>query len=119
MEWLKVFTPEAAQQLATNWIEQQPLKGTAQERDYQPVCKLFLPWSAATWLVSEMSDDGLCFGLCDIGFGSPELGYFSMDEVYSVKGPGGLRVEQDLHFQPSKPLSEYASEARQKGRISV
>ena len=117
MEWLSVFTPQAAQQLAENHKEQLPLKGTRHERDYHPVCKLFLPWASATWLLTEMDDDGLAFGLSDLGFGTPELGYISMDEIYAVKGPGGLRVEQDLHWKAKHPLSHYAAEARSTGHI--
>lgn len=119
MEWLSVFTPQAAQQLAENHKEQLPLKGTRRERDYLPVCKLFLPWASATWLLTEMDDDGLAFGLSDLGFGTPELGYVSMDEIYAVKGPGGLRVEQDLHWTAQYPLSHYAAEARSAGYIKA
>lgn len=117
MEWLSVFTPQAAQQLIQNHREQLPLKGTKRERDFEPVCRLFLPWAAATFLLTEMDDDGLAFGLSDLGFGTPELGYISMDEIYSVKGPGGLRVEQDLHWTAKRTLSEYAALARKAGSI--
>lgn len=117
MEWLSVFTPEAAQRLAENHKEQLPLKGTYRERDFHPVCKLFLPWASATWLLTEMDDDGLAFGLSDLGLGTPELGYVSIDEIYAVKGPGGLRVEQDLHWTAKHPLSQYAAEARSLGYI--
>lgn len=118
MEWLSVFTPEAAQRLAENWKEQMPLKGTEREKDYHPVCRLFLPWGAATFLLTELDDDGLFFGLSDLGFGTPELGYGSMDELYAVKGTGGLRVEQDLHWTAKHTLSEYAAKARSTGRIA-
>lgn len=118
MDWLSVFTPEAAQQLILNHKEQLPLKGTSRERDFEPVCKLFLPWGAATWLLTEMDDDGLAFGLADLGFGMPELGYVSMDEIYAVQGPGGLRVEQDRHWAAKHTLSHYAAKARSQGRIA-
>jgi hypothetical protein len=57
------------------------------------------------------------FGLCDLGFGFPELGYVSLAELSALKGPLGLPVERDLHFVADKPLSAYADEARAKGRI--
>jgi hypothetical protein len=117
MEWISVFTPEAARQLQANHKEQEPLKGTNKERDFEPVCKLFLPWGAATWLLTEMDEDGLAFGLSDLGFGTPELGYISMDEIYAVQGPGGLRVEQDIHWKPKHTLSQYADAARAAGQI--
>ena len=34
-----------------------------------------------------------------------ELGYFSLSELQSVKGPMGLLIERDLHFE-SKSLQE-------------
>lgn len=109
---------EVVQQLIANGKEQSPLKGSREERDFQPVAKLFLPWTDnGTWLLTEMEDDGLAFGLADLGFGTPELGYISIDEILEVKGPGGLQVERDIHWKASKPLSEYATEARQRGFI--
>lgn len=115
MEWISMLGEEAAQQLLANHKEQLPLKGTPRERDFPPVCKIFLPWTSGTFLLTEMDDDGLAFGLADMG--SPELGYISIDEIWEVVGPGGLRVERDIHFKADKPLSQYAREARQAGRI--
>lgn len=117
MDWLSVFTPQAAQQLITNYQEQLPLKGTPGERDFNPVCRLFLPWAAPTWLLSEMDDHGLAFGLADLGFGTPELGYISMDEIWAVQGPGGLRVEQDRNWTARHTLSFYAAKARSTGFV--
>jgi hypothetical protein len=39
-----------------------------------------------------------------IGF-EAELGYFSLSELESVRGPWGLPIERDLWFKPC-PLSE-------------
>jgi hypothetical protein len=75
--------------------------------------------------------------------GCPELGFVSMREIRDLRGPLGLPVERDEHFDadyaaqrrrtpvraaPSasewvrrsaeyKPLSAYAVEAREHGRI--
>jgi hypothetical protein len=57
------------------------------------------------------------FGVCDLGLGSPELGYVSLAELTAVRGRFGLAVEIDEHFRPMKPLSAYAAEARAAGRI--
>lgn len=116
MDWTDRIRPADLQQLIINWQEQEPLKGTRSERDYKPVVKLFSPAGAMTWLITECNDDGLAFGIADLGFGQPEIGYISLEEIFSVK-IGGLHVEQDLFFQPGKTLGEYADEARQKGRI--
>jgi hypothetical protein len=117
MIWMDLIEPLKLEQLIANYREQQPLRGTHRERDFQPVVKLFVPWGAATWLLTECAPDGLAFGLSDMGFGSPELGYVSLDEIAAIRGPGGLTIEQDLHFTAYKPLSEYAAESRAQGFI--
>lgn len=47
------------------------------------------------------------FGLVEGQF--KELGYFSLSELESVRGPMGLPIERDLHWQP-KTLEEIAPE---------
>ena len=89
------------------------------EADHLPVVKLFNPCGAATWLLTEMDSDGdTLFGLCDLGFGSPELGFVSLAEIESVKGPLGLGIERDLYFKARFPLSVYAEAARFAGHIT-
>lgn len=92
---------------------------TAQrEQDHRPVVKFFTPDASATWLFTELAPDGdTLFGLCDLGQGTPELGYASLSEIRSLRGPLRLLVERDRHFRADKPLSAYAEEARQLGRI--
>ncbi|SEM41103.1 Protein of unknown function [Sphingomonas gellani] len=119
MNLIRLLGTDAAQQLLANYREQEPLKGTRKERDFQPVCKLFLPWTSGTWLLSEMDDDYLAFGLADLGMGTPELGYVDLNEIWEVVGPGGLRVERDIHWAATKTLSAYATESRQLGYIKA
>ena len=92
----------------------------ARDADPVPVLKLFNPCGAATWLIAEMLPDepDFLFGLCDLGLGCPELGYVSLAELESVKGPFGLGIERDLHFEPRFPLSVFAEAARIAGRIT-
>ncbi len=79
----------------------------------KPWLKLFNPTGSGTWLISEIEDDGdTMFGLCDLGHGSPELGYVSLKELESLKLPFGLSIERDISFTPDKSLGEYADEAR-------
>jgi len=49
--------------------------------------------------------------------GCPELGFISMREIRELRGPLGLPVERDLHFDADKTLSAYAADAREHGRI--
>jgi hypothetical protein len=48
--------------------------------DHAPVVKFFSPVGAATWLFSELDEDGdTLFGLCDLGFGcSPQVSLVDM-----------------------------------------
>ena len=89
------------------------------ETDHVPVCKLFDPTGAATWLITEVSPDDpdILFGLCDLGFGFPELGSVSLCELAQVSGRLGLGIERDLHFVGRYPLSVYAEAARAAGGI--
>lgn len=85
--------------------------------DPLPVVKLFTPNAGATWLLSELDIDGIAFGLCDLGMGSPELGFVSLTELKAFRGRWGMPIERDAHFVAIKPLSAYAREARLAGRI--
>ena len=86
--------------------------------DPAPVVKLFNPLSAATWLATELDEDGdTLFGLADLGFGCPELGYFSLSEIAALRLPLGLRIERDLAFASAFPLSVWADTARSAGSI--
>jgi len=65
--------------------------------------KFFDPDSDWTWYASEFDGEDIFFGLVS-GF-EVELGYFSLKEMKEVKGPVGLPIERDLHFE-SKTLKE-------------
>lgn len=93
--------------------------GAARDQDHAPVVKLFTPWGGATWLLSEIDpeDPDIAFGLCDLGMGEPELGYVSLSEMRSIRGPFGLYIERDIHWEGKFPMSVYADAARAKGRI--
>jgi hypothetical protein len=86
-----------------------------------PVVKLFTPDAQATWLLTELDpdDEDRAFGLCDLGLGSPELGYVSIAEIEALSGPLGLPVERDRYFAPDKSLTRYADDARACGHIKA
>lgn len=78
----------------------------ASEKTQRPIAvlKYFIPDSSRTWFVIEFDpEENLCFGLV-IGHES-ELGYSSLEELETIRGPMGLPIERDLHFEP-KPVSE-------------
>ncbi len=68
------------------------------------VVKFFTPWTNWTWYTSEYDpEQRLCFGVV-VGQ-EREVGYFSLDELEGIRGPGGLCIERDLYWKP-KPLKE-------------
>jgi len=69
--------------------------------------KFFTPDSNWTWWAIEFDGEDTFFGLVE-GF-CKELGYFSLSELESIRGPYGLPVERDLYWQP-KRLEEIAPE---------
>ena len=72
---------------------------TEKQNDPIAYVKLFLDgW---TWYITELSiDNNICFGYVISPFES-ELGYFSLNEIKSIKGSLGLGVERDLSFKPT------------------
>ena len=89
------------------------------DKDLKPTVKYFNPCGAGTWLITELDEDGRMFGLCDLGMGSPELGYVMLDELQTLKLPFGLGIERDLSFEADKTISKYAEEARELGYIKA
>ena len=69
--------------------------------------KFFTPSSSWTWYITEFDGEDMFFGLVD-GH-EKELGYFSLKELQSVKGPMGLLIERDLYWKP-QTLREIAPE---------
>jgi hypothetical protein len=115
---MTLFTQKQTEKLIANCQAQIVRMNSEQpDIDFKPVVKLFTPDAQCTWLLTELGLDDIAFGLCDLGLGCPELGYVSMREIRELRGPLGLPVERDLHFDAAKSLSAYADEARANGRI--
>ena len=92
--------------------------GANRDADHRPVVKLFNPLGRHRWLFTELAGDGdSLFGLADLGFGFPELGYASLEEIAAFRVGLGLRVERDLHFRAKAPLSVYTAAAQAAWRI--
>ncbi len=93
-----------------------PVPVTATGNNIKPWLKLFNPVGAQTWLIAEIAEDGdTMYGLCDLGFGCPELGYVSLNEIKNVDLPFGLKIERDAWWEPEKTLTEYYNDAREAG----
>lgn len=114
-----LLTPDLRLALRANDIARRAAaQGGRPEPDPAPVVKLFNPLGAATWLATELGEDGdTLFGLADLGFGCPELGCFSLSEIASLRLPFGLGIERDIGFSTAVRLSVWADTARRVGSI--
>jgi len=74
--------------------------------------KFFTPDSSWSWFATEFDGDDTFFGLV-VGF-EVEMGYYSLSELESVRGPWGLPIERDRWFKPT-PLSQLPEYARWAG----
>jgi hypothetical protein len=96
---MKLLTKEIVSQLpALRTTENTPLS------EKKAVCKFFTPDSSWTWYAVEGEQEGdefVFFGLVE-GL-EREWGYFYLSELESVRGPMGLPIERDLHFNGEIP----------------
>lgn len=69
------------------------------------IVKFFTPWANWTWYAveGEKDEDGnwTFFGLVDGQF--KEWGYFTLNELAEVRGPVGLKIERDRHYDGKIP----------------
>lgn len=116
---MKLLTKSIRDRLLANGKAQDPVRGTENEIDFEPVVKLFNPCGGGTWLLTELDseDPDIAFGLCDLGMGCAELGSVRISELESIRLPFGLGIERDLHWTPKQTLMGYAREAWQAGEI--
>jgi Protein of unknown function (DUF2958) len=83
-----------------------PLYAQEKEKDPTVHLKLFCPWNQWTWFATEGEQQGDDFILFGYVIGQErEWGYFSLNELSSVTGPFGLKIERDIYFSP-KPKSQ-------------
>lgn len=118
---MKLLTDLQRKHLKINGrMNAEQMKENDETFNFCPVVKLFAPWGAATWLLTELDpeNEDIAFGLCDLGMGCPELGSVRMSELAYVRGPAGLRIERDRHFKGEHCLWVYARAAAVAGRIT-
>ena len=95
---MKLIPKEIAERLPPLYSQEE------QGEDAIAQIKFFTPWTNWTWYASEYEpEERRCFGVV-VGH-EREFGYFSVDELEEIRGPGGLTIERDLYWRP-KPLKE-------------
>jgi len=108
---MKLLTKAIETKLKKNSIKSQGVGSAEFQRTVKPVVKFFNPTGVGTWLISEMDEQGIMFGLCDLGVGCPELGNVALQELEQVRLPFNLGIERDIHWEANKTLMEYSNEA--------
>src|SRR3546814_2315035 len=99
-----LLTPEIHAALRANDIARIAAQADGQrELDPLPVVKFFNPMGAATWLASELDEDGdTLFGLADLGFGCPESSEEHTSELQSLMRTSYavfcLKIQITLHL---------------------
>lgn len=72
------------------------------EEQENPIAYVKLFIDGWTWFITELSiDKNICFGYVVSPFDS-ELGYFSLEEIMSIKGSLGTNVERDTSFKSTR-----------------
>lgn len=113
-----LIPPELREQLRANDLARiEALRRGEAAPDPVPVVRFFNPVGAATWLATELDEDGILFGVADLGFGCPEMGSYALEELESIRLPFGLSIERDILFEGKFPLSVYAEAARRAGSL--
>ena len=75
--------------------------------------KFFTPDTHWTWYSTEYDGDDILFGLVS-GF-EIELGYFSVSDLESIRGPFGLPIERDRYFEPTSLQALQDKHRRERG----
>jgi hypothetical protein len=73
-----------------------PMGSTDGHRGDLPAVYIFTPDANATWILWEYNPEtAMAFGMCDLGLGTPEMGYVDITEVSELRGRFGLPAEID------------------------
>lgn len=106
---MKLITKEIAKTLPALYANEEK-----EAKDVKVPLKLFNPCGPGTWYITEMDPEtGTMFGFAEIGDPDcAELGYVSLQELESLRLPFGLKIERDLHWDPSTTLEEVMRKVR-------
>jgi len=90
--WMELMTKELEQRFPKLYATE-----NMKPEDVKVIAKFFDPCGSWTWYATEYDPARRTFFGLVRGFES-EMGYFSLDEMESVKGALGLGIERDLYF---------------------
>lgn len=117
---MKLFTKEQHEKLLANGRQRAADTRTGFELDFTPVVKLFNPYGAGTWLITEIDHEepDIAWCLADLGMGYAEFGTVSLSELTSLRHQFGFPlIERDRHWEAAGPISAYIAVSIPAGRI--
>lgn len=117
---MKLFTKQQFQQLIENGRRQAAVPSGSRNLDFTPVVKLFNPYGAGTWLITEIDpdDNDIAWCLADLGMQCAEFGTISLSELSALRHPIGFPlIERDRNWQPRAPISAYIKASSAAGCI--
>jgi len=117
---MKLLTQAQFEKLKSNGLAQDKVRGTSAELDLVPVVKLFNPYGAGTWLLTEIlpENDHWAFGLADLNCDCVELGTIDLEELSAIRHPLGFKlIERDRTWEATAPLSHYVKASTEVNRI--
>ena len=89
-------------------------------KNHVPPVRLLTPCGNRVRLLTFQPPDveDTIFGLCDLGFARPDLGYLrvSLSESYRIRGIG---IERERNFRLDNPVSGCARIARESSSVEV
>ena len=110
MELLEIILNNKDMELINKQLETRFKEIGSQEEVKDPivVVKFFNPTGIGTWWATEYNaKDKIFYGYVSLfGDHNDEWGSFSLEELESIKGFGGLGIERDLHCGEKK-ISEF------------
>lgn len=95
---MKLITKEIEKKLEKYPLYSQDGKGD----NAVVIAKFFPPWGGMSFYATEgnkLPDGDIEFFGMVTNCGEAELGYFTLSQLESLRGPWGLKVERDLYFK--------------------
>ena len=103
---MKLMTKEIEKMLPALYATEETQPELA---DKKIIVKFFTPWTNWTWFVFEgekrADGDFEFFGM--VHGQEKEAGYFTLNQLAEVRGPGGLKIERDCHLDAGITYGEY------------
>lgn len=102
-------------------LEEMQINGATNPFDCNnhPICKLYIPKTKATWLISSINplETEIAFGLYSLGFSNPKIGLINLLYIGCFDNDANRLIQLDENFSAEFTLNHYARIALEKQEI--